>query len=306
MLYISIMEIRDIQAFLALAEELHFGRAAQRLHMTQPPLSLRIRKLEEELGVPLFERTSRSVRLTEAGRVFQAQAPRVLESLDRAAHLARAAAAGQAGRLRVGFVGPALDTGFPQCLKRFAQHYPDVRLELEEAVTEALVRALDEDRLDAALVRLHGHRLEGLDTRLYHTDRYLLAVPADHPLAALQATGLAALHGEPLILYPRAMQPALHDAMLAAFSAAGAVPRIVQEARSKRATLALASAGLGMALVPASARNAPQPGVAWLEVEDPLPAVRIHLAWRPGGSPVLANFLACMDRPGGPGPSGEP
>jgi len=300
------MEIRDLQAFLTLAEELHFGRAAERLHMTQPPFSLRIRKLEEELGLPLFERTSRSVRLTEAGRVFQAQAPRVLESLDRAARLARAAAAGQAGRLRVGFVGPALDTGFPQCLKRFAQQYPDVRLELEEAVTEVLLRGLAEDRLDAALVRLHGHRLEGLDTRLYHADRYLLAVPADHPLAAREAAGLASLHGEPLILYPRAMQPALHDAMLAAFSGAGAVPRIVQEARSKRATLALVSAGLGMALVPASARNAPQPGVGWLEVTDPLPAVRIHLAWRPDGSPVLANFLAGMDRPQGPGPSAAP
>jgi len=292
------MEIRDLNAFLALAGELHFGRAAARLHMTQPPFSLRIRKLEEEMGVALFARTSRCVRLTEAGRVLLAEAPRVLEGLGRAVELARAAAAGKAGRVRVGYVGPALDTGFPRCLKRFSQQYPDVGLDLEEAVTELLLRALDEDRLDAALVRLHGHRMDGLETRLFHVDRYVLAAPSDHALAARASTSLAALHGEPLILYPRAMQPALHDAMLAAFSAANAVPRVVQEARSKRTTLALVAAGLGMALVPASARNVPQPGVAWIEVEDPLPEVRIHLAWRPGPSPVLANFLACLDGAG--------
>lgn len=303
------MELRHLRYFIAVAEELHFGRAAARLHLAQPPLSQQIRALEEELGARLFARTSRSVALTPAGQAYLEEARAVLARVDEAGRLARRIHLGEAGELCVGYMNPVMDAVLCRALAAYSQVRPEVALRLRELPTAQQLLELRAGRLDVAFIRLvqegtavgdaagegapgrlgrqaAEQDLRGLATRLVAREPYVLALPVGHRLAACSVVPLRAVAAEPLILFPRQGMPALHDAMLAALRAAlgpgEGEPRVTQEVSGKHASLALVAAGFGLCLVPASARDWLRRGVVLREVEPGLPVVRMAAAWRQG------------------------
>jgi DNA-binding transcriptional LysR family regulator len=298
------MELRHLRYFIAVAEELHFGRAAARLHLAQPPLSQQIRALEEELGAQLFARTSRSVTLTPAGQAYLTEARAVLARVDEAGRLARRIHLGEAGQLCVGYMNPVMDAVLCRALASYSQVRPDVTLHLRELPTAQQLTELRAARLDVAFIRLMvedqdvgeasgysrgraaGQDLRGLATRMVAREPYVLALPEGHHLGGHAVVPLRAVAAEPLILYPRQDMPALHDAMLAALRTAlgsgGGEPRVAQEVSGKHASLALVAAGFGLCLVPASARDWLRRGVILRAVEPGLPVVCMAAAWPQG------------------------
>ena len=298
MQYILIMELRHLRYFIAVAEELHFGRAAARLHIAQPPLSQQIRALEEELGVRLLERTSRSVALTPAGSAYLAEARAVLSRVDEAGRQARRIHLGQAGELCVGYMNPVMDAVLCRALASYRAQRPEVALRLRELPTPQQLLELRAGRLDVAFIRFVGqeaivgagqrphHDLSGLATRLVAREPYVLALPEGHHLARLETIPLREVAKQPLILFPRQGMPALHDAMIEALRASlgpgGGEPHISQEVSGKHASLALVAAGFGLCLVPASANDLLRRGVVLRNVEPGLPIVCMAAAWPTG------------------------
>ncbi len=271
------MELRHLRYFTAVAEELHFGRAAARLHLAQPPLSQQIRALEAEVGAELFARTSRKVALTPAGEAFLEHARAALERADAALEAARSVADGRAGRLDLGFVNPAMDGFLSRVVADFRRDHPGVALSLREMSSPAQVDELRAGTLHAGFIRYAGQDLRGLEFRVVHREPYVAALPPDHPLARRKRVPLALLAREPLILAPRAVMPGLHEAMLAALRATGHEPVVAQEALSKHTTLSLVAARLGLALVPASCAAWRRRGVVLREVEGELPVIELAL-----------------------------
>ena len=253
--------------FAAVAQELHFGRAALRLHMTQPPLTQAIAGLERTLGLRLFDRSQRRVQLTPAGAALL---PQVLDLIDRAQALpaqARAAAAGEVGRLRLAFVSTVGFGVLPQWVRAFRAQWPGVRLELIEATGDVQLQALARGDIDAGLL-LHtpGQAPPGLQRLCVAREPLVLALPEGHALAAA-AQGAAldwtALLDEPLVLFPRRSLASLHDAIVAMYHGAGRTPRVAQEAIQMQTIVNLVSADLGVAWVPASVQQLQRPGVVY-------------------------------------------
>ena len=280
------MDIRQVRHFAAVAETLHFGRAAERLGMTQPPLSQSIMALERELGAPLFVRTKRSVRLTPLGEQWL---PHVLEALtlvDALPTTARRLRDGQTGYLALSFVSTADYSVLPDLVRRYAEAYPDVDIRLVEATSDVQIPALAAgERHAGIIIPPHDGALpEPLIYRRLVSEPLVAAVPTawigDGRLPVRDG-GLtpAALLDAPLILFPRSVAPAFHDLVTGYFSARGRPARIVQEAIQMQTIISLVSAGLGMALVPASLRNLARAGVSYVEIEDP-PMLETGLAWR--------------------------
>lgn len=286
------MELRHLRYFLAVAEELHFGRAAARLHLAQPPLSQQIRALEEEIGARLLERTSRRVCLTPAGAAFLERAREVLRQAEEASRLARRIHAGEGGELAVGFMNPVMDAVLCRALAAFRASRPGVALRLRELPTPAQCDELRAGRLDVGFIRLAaGLDLNGLDIRTVLREPYVLALPEGHRLEALAVVPLAEIAAEPLILFPRQAMPALYDAMLATLRVRGGEPSISQEVGGKHAALSLVAAGFGLCLVPASARDWARRGVALREVEPGLPEVEMAAAWPSGEANAARDAL---------------
>lgn len=286
------MELRHLKYFMAVAEELHFGKAARRLHVSQPPLSRQIRQLEEELGVELFERSSRRVELTAAGRYYMAEVNKAMAVLDEAGRTVRSVASGEEGALKVGFVGPASLSRFPEVVREFRRRFPNIRLTIRAMSTYHQLDLMNRGRLDAGFARLFGHDMHGLNTRLFLREPYALAIPAGHRLHGRRGVSLSDLHGEDMIFYPRHYQPKLHDALIAAFERAGVTPDIVQEANTEQSTLALVAAGMGVALVPASSENGCPQGVGIVSLEQGLPPWEVSIVWpRHGHGPVMERLL---------------
>jgi DNA-binding transcriptional LysR family regulator len=288
------MELRHLRYFLAVAEELHFGRAADKLRISQPPLSLQIRQFEEELGAPLFERSSRSVRLTPAGEALLPEARELLERAQSAAELARRVANGEEGRLRVTFVRPMLDAGLPEAIRAYRNASPRVRLELVEMNTREQLDELRAGQAQLGFVRLYEHELDGLETALILREPYVVALPIEHRLARKPRIALRDLQGEPLIIYPKRVQPKLYERMLAACEAEGYSPRVSQETLTIQTSIALVAAGLGVSFVPASSAKAPRKGALFRELAPGLPEVEIWAAWerRSHHDPRVQGFLA--------------
>lgn len=292
------LELRQLRYFAAVAEELHFGRAAQRLHMTQPPLSQAIQALEELLGAPLFERNRRGVALTAAGSALLPEARRMLAQAQELPQLVQRAAAGEVGRLALAFVSSADYSVLPPFLRAYRAAYPQVQIALQEATSDLQLEDLLHGRIDAGLLipplpeRARGE----LDYLPVLKEPLVLAAPAG--LAALHGkrkVALAALPALPLIIFPRAISPALYDAALGVFHAAGITPVIGQEAIQMQTIVSLVSAGMGLALVPQSVSNLKRPGVEYRALLDPTPLVETGLAWRRDNpSPVLQSFLELL------------
>ena len=290
------LELRQLRYFIAVAEELHFGKAAARLHMTQPPLSQTIQGLEELLGTPLFDRNRRAVALTPAGSALLPEARRMLAHAGELPELVRRAAAGEAGRLSLAFVSSADYSVLPPFLRLYRQHYPQVQIALLEATSDLQVEHLLHARVDAGLLipPLPDKARPELDYLKVLSEPLILAAPA----GLVQAEGpvwLKDVAPTPLIIFPRPIAPALHDAILACFRAAGITPQIGQEAIQMQTIVGLVSAGMGLALVPQSVCNLMRPGVEYRALRDPTPQVETGLAWRrDNASPVLQGFLELL------------
>ena len=287
------IELRLWRQFLTLAEELHFGRAAARLHMTQPPLSQAIQGLERQLGVPLFLRTRRSVALTPAGAALLAPARRLLAAADELPRIAQAAAAGLAGQLRLAFVSSIAYGPLPEWLNGFRLAQPEVALQLREATLDVQLAAFDADEIDAGFA-LHapGAAPPGFASWTALTEPLVMALPAAHPAAAHATLSLAQVAAEPLVIFPRHIAPSLFDAVLAAYRAHGATPRIAQEAIQMQTIVNLVSAGMGVAWVPASVMQLQRPGVVYRQVSDAGLRCETSLIWREPVAPVVARFVA--------------
>jgi DNA-binding transcriptional LysR family regulator len=274
-------EFIQLRCFVAVGEELHFGHAAQRLNMTQPPLSRQIQMLEHEIGVSLFERTSRSVRLTPAGRTFLPEARRLLRLAEGAALAAKRVASGDAGTVTLGFTAGASYAFLPRLVAASTAEMPDVDLVLREMRTADQMEALAAGRLDAGLVRLPVDR-RGVDLACVARDNMLLAVPDGHALAATQvAPGMRDLDRMPLIMYSPTEGRYFYDLVSGLFRAADVAPSYVQHISQVHAILALVSAGMGLAMVPEAARNLLVRGVVLRElVPTPGTAAELHMVWR--------------------------
>ncbi len=299
------MELRHLRYYVAVAEELHFHRAAERLHISQPPLSQQIRALESELGVQLLERNRRSVALTAAGAVFLEEAREVLAAADRAAEAARSVGRGEEGRLALGFVGSAMHGTLPGVLRAHRRAFPRVQLVPTEMPTAGQLEALLAGRLDVGVIR-PPVREPGLAFATIDTEPLVVALPEDHPLAARAEVALAALVGEPFVLLSRREAPGLYAALGEAMAQAGGAPEVVQEARELQTVVGFVAAGLGVSLVPASVGADAHRGVAYRPVAGATPTVELALAWRPEDpSPVLAAFVASARETARTGPPGR-
>ncbi|MFH0825992.1 MAG: LysR family transcriptional regulator [Pseudomonadota bacterium] len=286
------MEMRQLRYFVAVAEELHFGRAAERVHICQPPLSRQIKNLEEELGATLFVRKNKKTFLTEAGAAFLEDAEDILKRADAAVEKVRGIARGVVGRISVGLVLPAMDTFLPDAIREFRREYPRIEMHLTEMRTLAQLDAVRAGRIHLGVMRLFQHDTRDLMVETIVREPYVLAVPSEHRFAALDAVPLRALDGEPLIFFPRHLHAALHDRIIACFNAAGASPVITQETTTKYASIALVAAGLGVAPVPASAQKQIRLGVVYRPVVGDLPQVELSLVWRrETESRALLNFV---------------
>jgi len=279
------MDLRQLQQFVALAETGNFHRAAERLHMAQPPLSISMRKLEEQLSTPLFVRTSRGVRLTQAGEAALDDARRALFHAGQARAAALAAAHGERGALRIGFVGSATYALLPKLIPAFRAAYPGIELVLHESTTAAILERLQQHTLDAGLVRVPILNAGSFVLTPLEDDMFLAAVPADSPLAARDSIALRELAGEPFIMHPSTAVPNLHAVAMMLCQRAGFVPRVAQEAVQVQTIISLVESGLGVALVPSVAARYANRRVRFLPLSSPRPAERIGiaLATRPDG-----------------------
>jgi DNA-binding transcriptional LysR family regulator len=284
------MELRTLRYFATLAEELHFGRAAQRLAITQPPLSVAIRGLEEELGVTLFARTRRHVALTHAGVTFLEHARAILARADEAVREAQAADRGEIGRLAIGFMSASIFTLMPAVLREFAAHHPGVRLDLRELTLPQQIAALRAGDLHAGFVRPPVTDAE-LTSALLLQEPLLVALPSGHPLTASSRIRAARLASEPFVMFQRAPGLVLYDLVLGFCLQQGFAPHVAQEATQTHAVIGLVSAGIGIALVPASAQEIRLRGVEFRPLAEKSPPVGTCLAWRSDdASPVLRAF----------------
>lgn len=290
------MELRALRYFTALAEELHFGRAARRLSITQPPLSQAIGKLERELGVRLFERTRRRVALTLAGATFLEEARATLARAAQAVELAQRAQRGEVGRLAVGYLAATAFTLLPLVLRDFSRGFPGVKLDLRELTIPQQHAALLRGDIDVAILRPPVSEAE-LASETILAEPFVLALPARHPLRALRRVPAKRLAGEPFVMFPR--QPGLvnHDLVMDFCLRAGFTPRVAQEAYQTHTVVGLVSAGIGIALVPASTQKIGLAGVTYRKLRETTPLSRTALAWRRADlSPAVAAFLEVARR----------
>ncbi|MFI6514690.1 LysR substrate-binding domain-containing protein [Spirillospora sp. NPDC050679] len=292
------MNLDQLRYLLALAEELHFARAAQRCGLSQPQLSRQVRRVEEELGVRLFERTTREVRTTPAGEAFMAEARRSLEHAERAVRAARRLGRGESGNLVVGFVGSAANTLLPPVLRRFRDRYPGVELGLRELPSARQVEELVAGTLDVGILYAPVHRDE-LETREFSRGRLLAVLPRTHPHAHRDPLPLALLADEAFVLFPRELGPALNAAVTGAARAAGFEMRVVQEAVQMQTIVGLVAAGIGVSVVPwPVAAGARRDDVVFRRLVPDVTGVPLHLAWRRGdANPALRGFRAVAPRP---------
>ncbi len=282
------MELRQLRYFVAVAEELHFRRAAERLHMSQPPLSQAIRALERDIGAELLVRNRRRVELTPAGRVFLEEARAILTHADTAADLARRTATGKVGRLTVGFVGSAMFGRLPEVLRAFRAGHEDVDLRLREMTTPQQLEALRRRDIDVGVLRLMRDDDE-FDRETLAREKVVVALPAAHPLAKRTRLKLSQLSDEGLVLLSRREAPGLRDSIARAVAEAGGTGHVVQEVGEITTLIGLVAAGLGVSFVPESVAAAGRHDVTFRELEGDEVAVELSLAWPRGPRGALLD-----------------
>lgn len=272
---------RQLRYFTILAEELHFGRTARRLSISQPPLSASIQQLERDVGAPLLERTSRHVALTPAGRVFADRARRLLADLDESTGLARTIASSPGGVVRVGFVPSMIFRGLPEILATFRRQQPGYTAELRDMNSAGQLALLAEGRLELGFV----HQFEAVadvEAMLIATDPFVCCLPADHALARHPGLSLADIGLEPLIMFSRDRAPAYHDHILGLFRTAGTEPLVAHEVVNWLTIVALVGHGVGVAIVPSSLAKIALGRAVFVPLRETWASCDVHCVWKPG------------------------
>lgn len=289
------LPLPQLHAFVVLAEELHFGHAAARLGIAQPPLSQQIRRLEDKVGHPLFRRAPGRVALTPVGRELLPVARRVLTDLADGLAAARAVGRGRTGRLRIGFAASLALTVLPGLLRRFRHRFPDVRLDIREMTTAPQIAALHERAIDIALLREPPDDEAELGFRTVLTEPFVAVLPSGHPLAVQETVAVAQLADSPFVLLPREAGPGLHDQIVGLCVAAGFTPRMAQHAVEWQTVCALVGAGLGVSLAPAGIRRIRLDGVAFPGISPDTARTRVAVGWRRDDrDPLVANMLTAV------------
>ncbi|MBN8747416.1 MAG: LysR family transcriptional regulator [Variovorax sp.] len=284
------MELRHLRYFSVLADELHFGRAAQRLAISQPPLSVAIRQLEDSIGARLFERNSKEVRLTAAGAALRESARQLLRRSEEIAREARDVASGSAGHLRIGFVGAMLYRGLPQALRAFRKRHAGVRISLTEMNSAEQMAELLHDRLDLGFV--HTHRMpQGLQQRLLLTEPFVCCLPARHALARRRVVALADLQEQPFILFARSASPDYHERILSICGGAGYQPEVRHEVRHWLAVVSLVSQDMGVALVPEALKRSALKGAVFRPLQEAVAQSEAYGVWRSAPRNLLVERL---------------
>jgi len=292
------MELRHLRYVIAVAEELHFGRAAERLRISQPPLSQQIQQVEEELGVKLFERTKRSVTVTAAGEVFVSEARSILRHMDHVSSTTIRAARGEIGSLVVGTV-TSTDSGYYKVLvdilRRFSSRYPDVHLGLRTLSVAQQVNDVKEDRLTVGFVTLPVND-PLLGVKKVYSEPLVVALPEKHRLAQHRRLSPRLIANEPHIAFPRHMNPGYVDSVTAYFRKAGCTLNILHEGDSLYTSLALVAAGVGISLFPSSLLDVPRKGIVVRHLEPSAPVMEMGVAYlKDKQSEVLRSFLNVVD-----------
>jgi DNA-binding transcriptional LysR family regulator len=295
-LYNTSVDLRRLRYFVAVAEESSFSRAAQRLHMAQPPLSSQIKQLEEEIGVLLFKRTGRGVRITEGGELLLEEARRIFVQVDQAIRAVQRVGHGEVGRLALGFVPSASNEVLPPILRTFGDRFPEVELYLREMRPDRVVQRLHEGQIDVGFLYLPLDD-ESLNIECVSREPLVLALPETHPLASEPRVELQAVAKERFILPMRyQIMPGLYGQVTEACRQAGFVPNAVQkDVWLMQTIVGLVAGGTGVALVPASLRNLRRKGVVYKSVHGLSPTVELGVIWRPNGPRmVLDSFLRVL------------
>lgn len=289
------LDAHSLRLFVAVADHRHFGRAARSLGMSQPPLSQQIQRLEQRLGGKLFERTNRSVRLTALGEAILGDARDLVERFDAVERQVEQVVRGVDGRLRVGYVSPALDL-VAGALGALRRAHPRLQVSLSRVGTADQLDAVRRGSLDVGVARLFGHDVADLGARRIWSERYVLAVASDDPLASKGFVTLKDLAGRPFLSFDRAAQPALYDFIVATCARAGVELDIAQRLETKREIVALASAGLGVGFVPESSQSEGVRGVSFVPVRAALPPVELWAVAPASASIWAARFIdACAE-----------
>ena len=293
------IELRAWRQFLVLADQLHFGRAAALLYMTQPPLTLALQQMERRLGVPLFERTRRSVALTPAGLALVEPVRQLLRQAAALPALAQSATLGEIGRIRLGFVSTVGFGPLPVWLRGFRERCPGISVELIEATGDVQLKAFERAEIDAGFV-LHAPGMApgaalGLQTLSLGIEPLVLALPESLPWAAAKRLRAADVLAQPLVIFPRAITPSLFDAVLAFYHRQGTTPAIAQEAIQMQTIVNLVSAGLGLALVPKAVTQLQRAGVVYRPLPSTLaeaaPQCETSLVWPAAAEPAVQRFV---------------
>lgn len=275
----GMIDLRKMEQFVAVAEERHFHRAAHRLGMSQPPLTVAIRRLEEDLGVTLIKRGGNRINgLTDAGRAFLREARETLRQAHYSIHIARETAAGRTGLVRLGYVGSALYRRLPDAIRTFRQARPDVRLELREATTASQIAGLRDGTLDVTVVIPPLANGEGIELHGFDQDRLCIALPVDHPLADDARLTVADLAGEPFVLWPMIEGRGFHLQVIRICTDAGFAPQIAQEAHGMHAVLSLVAVGAGVSIVPESMSSFRPDRIIYRQIEGVEAAFDLCLA----------------------------
>jgi DNA-binding transcriptional LysR family regulator len=289
------VDLRHLRYFLAVAEELHFGRAAERLRMAQPPLSQQIRRLEQEIGYSLFQRTSRSVKLTPAGKTLVDRARRTLLKVDEDLEAVRRVARGEEGSLKVGFVGSAMLTDLPAILGRYRRAYPRVQLHLDEFHTSQLLEQLRDGTVDVALARDAG-TAEDLHVERAFIEPLMAVVPRKHRLANRRTIPIAALRDEPFVFFPRAAGSYAWENTIRLCEQQGFRPNIVQEAPQWLTVVRLVGAGLGVTIFPESVQKIASAEVVCRKLSPSGGSTSIDLVYRLEQTSPLINAFCSVAR----------
>jgi len=288
------MEFRQLRHFIAVAEELHFGRAALRLGIKQPPLSQSIQRLEQSLGVALFARSPQRVALTAAGRALLPEARELVTRAETAALHARLAGDGERARITIGFLPWSMVRSIPTALRKFAQQWPGVKTELVERTSRQQIALLREGSLDLGIVSLRHATPEGLASRVIEHSQLAVAVPSAWPLARQSSLRLADLAAQPFIMFSPQLSPEGYRRTLAACREAGFEPNVVQEAGHAFTMLSMVASEMGIATIQSTAASMPVQGVTVVPLADPPPSMslEIALAWDPRGmTAALAGLI---------------
>jgi len=288
---VSIMELRHLRYFVAVAEELHFGRAAQRLHMAQPPLSQQIRQLENEMGVKLFERNNRRVELTPAGDVFLRETRAILGNIENAVVRTQQTSLGEWGWFGVGFVGSVTYGVLPIILRQFRESYPNVELVLLELRGKEQTEALGAKRIHVSFTRVPTLQ-DGIIIEPLMQEPLMVALSSNHRLASQPQVNLRELANEPFILFRQGSQSSYGNYLISICQQAGFTPREVQNTGEMQTAISLVSAGIGVTIVPASAGNLHREGVVYRSFTEPTPCIGLSVSYRENElSPILPHFL---------------